>query len=227
MPSTPPTSNDRPVIPYTIFTRHERIILPYLLPSPSLCSPLPATIYFPLIPLLSAHYHVSTQAINLTITLYVVFQALSPAVFATVSDSLGRRPVFLAIFIIYAAASLGLALNESSYAALLILRALQSVGGSAVMALSYGVVADVAISAERGRMLGPMLAATNLGPCVGPVVGGWVAFKSGGFRWCFWALVIFAGLALMAIGLAMPETARSVVGNGSVPACGPWRTWWD
>ncbi|KAH0536793.1 hypothetical protein FGG08_006361 [Glutinoglossum americanum] len=227
MPPTPPTLDDRPVIPYTIFTRRERIILTYLLGFTSLASSLTATIYFPLIPLLSAHYRVSTQAINLTITLYVVFQALSPAVFATISDSLGRRPVFLAIFTIYAAASLGLALNESSYAALLILRALQSIGGSAVMAISYGVVADVAISAERGKMLGPMLAATNLGPCIGPVVGGWVAFRSGGFMWCFWALVIFAGLALMAIGFAMLETARSVVGNGSVPARGLWRTWWD
>ncbi|KAI9858592.1 MAG: hypothetical protein M1813_007397 [Trichoglossum hirsutum] len=227
MSSTPPTSNARPVIPYTVFTRQERIILTYLLGFTCLASSLTATIYFPLIPVLSAHYHVSTQAINLTITLYVVFQALSPAVFATASDSLGRRPIFLTIFAIYAGASVGLALNERSYVALLILRALQSVGGSAVTALSYSVVADVAISAERGKMLGPMLAATNLGPCIGPVVGGWVALRSGGFIWCFWALVIFAGLALMTIGWAMLETARSVVGNGSVPARGLWRTWWD
>lgn len=121
----------------------------------------------------------SAQAINLSITLYVVFQAIAPAFWAPISDTLGRRPIFLATFVIYGAASLGLALNRTSYVALLLLRALQSIGGSAVMSLAYGVAADISPHSERGRILGPMLASTNLGPCIGPVIGGGAILASG------------------------------------------------
>ncbi|KAL4910709.1 major facilitator superfamily domain-containing protein [Aspergillus multicolor] len=123
------------------------------------------------------------------------------------SDSLGRRPVFLMTFCVYAAASFGLALKKSSYAALAVLRGLQSIGGSAI--------------------LGLMLASTNLGPCVGPVVGSGAILASGDPLWCFWALLIFGGSSLMLIGWTLPETARTVVGNGAVPAKSAWQAWGD
>ncbi|KAK7966808.1 uncharacterized protein PG986_001085 [Apiospora aurea] len=188
---------------------------------------LTATIYFPLIELFSVQYASSVQGINLTITLYVVFQAVSPALFAPLSDSFGRRPVLLATFAVYGAAGLGLALNRASYAALLVLRGLQSLGGSTVLSLAYGVVADVVASAERGRMLGPLMAATNLGPCVGPLLGGVIAWETGRPDWCFWTLVVFGGTAFLLIGWTLPETNRAIVGNGRIAAQGIWRTWWD
>ncbi|KAL8861057.1 MAG: hypothetical protein Q9178_002570 [Gyalolechia marmorata] len=112
-----------PPIPYTIFTlpppRHN--LDPYLT---MLASPLTATIYLPLLPLLAAHFHVSLQAINLTLTLYIVFQALSPLLFAIASDIFGRRPIYLITFFVYTLSSLGLALNRTGYPGLLVLRAL-------------------------------------------------------------------------------------------------------
>lgn len=146
-----------------------------------------------------------------------------PATAGPPSDALGRRPVLLLSFTLYALASLGLALNVASYGLLLALRALQSFGASAVLAVAYGVVADVCTPAERGGMLGAVMAASNLGPCVGPVVGGLVAHASGGFAWVFWLLVVFGGISLLVIGLWLPETARRVVGDGSAPA----RRWWQ
>ncbi|MCJ1468277.1 hypothetical protein MMC07_006905 [Pseudocyphellaria aurata] len=223
----PPTPTPPPSpIPYTTFTVREKRLIASLLGFTSLASPLTATIYLPIIPLLSAHFHASTQAINLTITLYIIFQALSPAVFATLSDTLGRRPIFLITLTLYFLASLGLSLNKQSYAALLVLRALQSLGASAILAVGYGVIADVCVPAERGKMQGIFLAAGNLGPCIGPVIGGWVALRSGSLEWVFWCLVIFGGVALTAIGWIFPETGRNVVGNGSMEAQGWRKTWW-
>lgn len=213
--------------PYTVFTINQRRYLVYLLGYLTLASSLTATIYLPLISLLSVQYNVSIQAINLTVTLYVVCQAISPAFFAPISDSFGRRPVFLLTFCIYSAVSLGLAFNTTSYVALILLRGLQSISGSAVMSLAYGVVADISRHSERGKLLGPMLASTNLGPCIGPVIGGGAILASGDSRWCFWTLVIFGFSSVMLIGWTMPETARTVVGNGAVPPRGIWRTWWE
>ena len=208
---------------YTTFTPKEKRFLTLLLGLTTITSPLTATIYFPLLPLLSTHYHASAQAINLTITIYIIFQALSPAIFATLSDSLGRRIVYLLTLTLYALSNLGLALEHNSYAALVVLRAFQSLGASAAFAISYGVVADVCVPAERGKMVGPVSMALNLGTCVGPVVGGWVAFKSGDYNWVFWFLVIIGTVLLVAVGALLPETARNVVGNGSIRA----RRWWE
>lgn len=47
-----------------------------------LVSPLTATIYLPLLPLLATHFEVSGQAINLTTTLYIISQARPPAIFS-------------------------------------------------------------------------------------------------------------------------------------------------
>ena len=219
-PGPPPAEQ-----PYTTWTVPQRRLLVALLGSVALASSLTASIYFPLIDLLATRYSVSTQSINLTITLFFVFQGISPSFWSPLSDSLGRRPVYLTTFTVYTLASLGLSIVDRSYAALLVLRGLQSVGGSAVISLAYAVVADVTVHSERGRFLGPMLMATNVGPCIGPVIGGGAALASGDPRWCFRALCIFGASALLLIGLAMPETCRSIVGNGAVPAQGLWRTW--
>lgn len=201
--------------PYTIFRRGDKQLLTLLLGLATVTSPLTATIYFPLLPLLERHFVTSAQAIHWTITLYVIFQAISPAVFAPLSDSFGRRPVYLLTLSLYVLANLGLSLNKHSYGVLLGLRAVQSLGASAAFAVSYGVVADVCVPSERGSMLGPVSMALNLGACVGPVVGGWVAYKSGGYEWVFWALVIVGVTLLSSVLILLPETARSLVGNAS------------
>ncbi|TVY68622.1 Itaconate transport protein [Lachnellula suecica] len=215
-----------PPLPYTMFTRPQKRGIGFVLTLTMIASPLTATIYLPLLPLLSAHFHVSEQSINLTITVYIIFQAIAPLLFATASDTVGRRPIYLATYALYTVASLGLALNRSSYPALLILRALQSLGASAVLAVAYGVVADVCVPAERGAMQGPMMGAANLAVCIGPIIGGWVALGSGGYEWVFWALVMFGGSVFALVGFFLPETARVVVGNGSISPKKWRRTWW-
>lgn len=212
---------------YSVFSDHDRTYLTYLLGFVIILSTLTATIYFPLIPLLSNQFSVSIQSINLTVTIYAVFQGISPPLFASLADSHGRRPVFLTLITIYALATLGLALNRQSYAALLVLRALQSIGGSATPAIAYGIAADVSVVAERGRMLGPMLAVCNGISAVGPVIGGAVAQSTGAYTWVFVALLAVAMACLFLVGFTLPETARGVVGNGSVPARGLSRTWWS
>lgn len=216
-----------PSSPYTLFTPSHRRLIVVILILTMLASPLTATIYLPLLPLLAAHFHVSLQAINLTLTLYIVFQAISPLLFATASDSFGRRPIYLITFSVYTLANLGLVLNRTSYAGLLVLRAMQSLGASAVLAISYGVIADLCVPSERGAMQGPAMGAANLAVCVGPVVGGWVALGSGSYQWVFWCLVIYGGVVVVVVGFGLPETARNVVGNGEKKARWWGRTWWS
>lgn len=144
-------------------------------------SSLTATIYLPLLPLLRTHFSTSAQAANLTI--YIVFQVISPVIFGPLSDTYGRRPIFLIVLGIYAVSNIGLAVNERSFAALSTLRALQSLGASATYSIAFG--ADVCLPRDRGRMLGSIGMALNLGTCVGPVIGDCVAYFSGSYNWAF------------------------------------------
>lgn len=51
-------------------------------------------------------------------------------------------------------------------------------------------------------------------PSLGPLLGGVLAFRAG---WVFWFLTITSAAVLLAMVLILPETARTVVGNGSIP----------
>ena len=181
-------------------------------------SPTSANIYFPALNPLKEDLGVSTTLINLTLTSYMIFQGLAPTVFGDLADMAGRRPAYILAFTVYLGANIGLAL-QNSYAALFILRCMQSTGSSGAIALGYGVVADISTSSERGKYMGIVGAGTMMGPALGPVIGGILA-QFLGWRSIFWFLVIVAGAFLIPFTLTVPETGRNVVGNGSVPPQG-------
>ncbi|KAI0967867.1 major facilitator superfamily domain-containing protein [Xylaria arbuscula] len=219
--SSEPTSSPKRELqrkPYSSISRSRLRQFQLLLGFATITSPLTATIYFPLLPLLREHFTTSAQAINLTLTIYIIFQGISPVIFGPLSDYYGRRPLFLMTLLLYVVGNVGLSLNQGSYAALLVLRAVQSLGASAAYAISFGVVADLCPPSERGRMLGPISMALNLGACVGPVAGGAVAYKSQSYTWVFYSLIIVGVVLLVAVGLFLPETARSLVGDGGEPS---------
>ena len=116
-------------------------------------SPLSANIYFPALNSLAADLQVSNELINLSLTSYMIFQGLAPTIFGDLADMTGRRPTYILGFMIYIGANVGLAL-QNNYAALLVLRCLQSSGSSGTVALGNGVVADIASSGERGKFMG-------------------------------------------------------------------------
>lgn len=217
--SIPATSMPPPSIkPYSVFTHAQRRILTAILGLASIASPLSANVYLPLLPVLRTSYHVSEQAVNLTITLYVVVSALAPALFAPTADTHGRRPVALASYAVFTIASLALGLNDHvsrNYVALILLRALSAFGAAACASITYGVVSDVCIPAERGTMVGPAVSAANVGTVLGPVVGGLIAWATGGAEWVFLLLAIFGAVNLTMMVFLLPETARMVVGDGS------------
>ncbi|CAG8970808.1 hypothetical protein HYALB_00001595 [Hymenoscyphus albidus] len=191
-------------------------------------SPTSANIYFPALNSLKVDLNVDTKLINLTLTFYMIFQGLAPTIFGDLADMAGRRPAYILAFVIYMGANIGLALQDS-YAALFVLRCLQSTGSSGAIALGYGVVADISSSAERGKYMGIVGAGTMMGPALGPVIGGLLA-QFLGWRSIFWFLVIVSGCFLIPFILTVPETGRNVVGNGSIPPQG-WNMtvleWWN
>jgi len=131
------------------------------------------------------------------------------------ADRQGRRPMYIYCFIIFTAANIGLALQDS-YVALMILRMLQAAGSSGTVALANGVVGDIITSSERGTYIAFASLGGMLGPILSPILGG-VIGQYAGWHWIFWFLLIFSAVVFIPLILFMPETCRSVVDNGSIP----------
>jgi len=118
-----------PPIPYSTFTKSQKRLIVFLIAIAGMFSPLSSFIYYPAITSLSKDLHVSIELINLTITSYMVVSGIAPAFIGDLADMTGRRWVYILTLAIYCAADVGLALQRS-WVALLLLRMVQSVGSS-------------------------------------------------------------------------------------------------
>ncbi|EDU50639.1 conserved hypothetical protein [Pyrenophora tritici-repentis Pt-1C-BFP] len=204
--------------PYSVFSKGMKTWIIFLVSISSLISPFGASMFLPALNVLSDVLHITPSQVNISITTYMIAQAIAPAFLGTLSDNSGRRLTFIICFVIYSIGNIGLAL-QTNYTALLILRMLQAVGGTAAIALTMAVVADISTSAERGTYMGYAQAGILMGPAFGPAIGGLLA-QYLGWRSIFWFLAIFSGVLLVLFVFLFPETCRKVVGNGSIPPQG-------
>ncbi|PWI64188.1 hypothetical protein PCL_12051 [Purpureocillium lilacinum] len=217
--------------PYSVFTRRQHVLVLCLASYAASFSPLSSFIFFPAIDDLSQALQVPVGRINLTITSYMIVAGLAPALLGDLADKIGRRPVYLFMMSVYCVANVGLAL-QNNWTALFLLRMLQSCGSAATIAVGYGVVSDIAPPSKRGTFVSGLVLGVeanlegqrpNITTAVGPILGGALASYLG-WRWIFWFLAISSGACLLLIALLLPETARSIVGDGSGKVSGFRRT---
>jgi multidrug resistance protein len=220
--------------PHSIFPKWQRGTFVYIASIAAFASPVSSSIYYPAMLILAKDLNTSLTNISLTITTFMVsytlsniphherltplpqiFQGIAPTIVGGLSDRIGRRPAYLLAFTIYVAANIGLAL-QTSFVALIILRCLQSCGSSGPVALSSAVVSDVATRQERGSYIGYSALGSSMGPALGPLIGGLLTHFLG-WRAIFWFLAIYGGVMLLVFLIFIPETCRNVVGNGSIP----------
>ncbi|KAI9644092.1 hypothetical protein NHQ30_007444 [Ciborinia camelliae] len=218
-------------VPYTSFSPWEKRFLILIATVASFFSPFTTQIYFPAINTIAKDLHVTNSQVNLTVTTYMVsppfslhptshmesqiLQAIAPAFIGGFSDTAGRRPAYIICFTIYIISNIALAF-QNNYVALLILRMVQSAGGSGTVALANAVVADIATSAERGLYIGYSSMMASLAPAVGPILGGIISQYTS-WKWIFGFLAIFSTAFFIPLLLFMPETCRKIVGDGSIP----------
>ncbi|KAK1994870.1 major facilitator superfamily transporter [Colletotrichum falcatum] len=199
--------------PYSIFDTRQKWLIISVVSTAATFSGFASNIYFPALPTIADDLGVSVELVSLTVTSYLVFQGLAPSFWGPVSDVKGRRAAYGCTFAVFLAACVGLA-ETRTYAALVALRCLQSAGSASTIAIGSGVVGDITTREERGGYMGVFQAGLLVPVAVGPVIGGALA-GSLGWRSIFWFLAVYCGAFLAFLILLLPETLRSVVGNGS------------
>ncbi|KAL4747821.1 hypothetical protein BDW72DRAFT_196389 [Aspergillus terricola var. indicus] len=207
--------------PYCVTSTHEKIFIISLTSIAMVITMIATNIVLPVLPILQAEYGVTTTQMNLLVTVFSLVQGITPALMSSLSDLQGRRIAWMFTLALYTAANIGLAAQDS-YIALIVLRCLQSLGSSCAIPFGFAVAADISSPAERGRYIGPLQGSVMGAFAFGPVIGGLLE-PSFGWRSIFWFLAISSGAALLAYLFIIPESARSIVGNGSIEPAGWWR----
>ncbi|KAF3799337.1 Itaconate transport protein [Colletotrichum gloeosporioides] len=216
--STPRPSPDPP---YHVFSKNEKWMVIVIIGAAGLFSGLSSNIYFPSLDAIAQDLKVSLNMVSLTITSYLIIQGISPLLWGSISDVLGRRPIYIASFAVYIVANIALSFSPS-FAILLVFRGLQAAGSASTVSIGNGVIQDISPSSERGGFISFYQAIRNFSIAVGPVLGGLLS-NYFGFRSIFVFLLIISTITLAVIITFLPETMRSIAGNGSIRLDGMYR----
>ncbi|KAM5544315.1 hypothetical protein V8D89_001975 [Ganoderma adspersum] len=159
---------------------------------------------------LMEHFHLGREVATLTIALFVAGYCVGPLVWGPLSEQVGRKPVFIACFIVYTLFQVGNALSPNT-AAMLVFRFLGGTFAAAPLANSGAVISDIWDADTRGKAMGAFTLAPLAGPTLGPIISGFMNVAGVSWRWIFWLQAIFAGSCLVAIIFIIPETYAPVI----------------
>ncbi|KAF9463757.1 MFS polyamine transporter [Collybia nuda] len=153
-------------------------------------------------------FNTSQEIVNLTVTCFVMGFGIGPLIFAPLSEVVGRKPMYCISIFLYFIFTLPSALAPNA-ATLVVSRMIAGLAASAPMCNVGGSIADIWKIEERGIPMAVFSGTLFMGPCVGPLVGGWIGMRAG-WRWIYWVLFIFVGVSFI-LTLFIPETLAPVL----------------
>jgi EmrB/QacA subfamily drug resistance transporter len=139
-------------------------------------------------------------------TAYLLAATVMVPIYGKLSDIYGRRVFFLGGMLVFL---LGSALSGASQnmTELIAFRALQGLGGGAIMPIVQAIIGDVFPPAERGKWQGLTIGIWGLATIVGPPFGGWIT-DSWTWRWVFYVNLPLGAAAILVAALALPRLSQ-------------------
>lgn len=200
--------------PFTILHESDKYLLVFILGFAGIWSTMSSSIYFPAIPTISRDFNVSTELSNITVVVYLIFQAIGPVLIAPVSDYFGRRPLIIACLICYCSVCIAIS-QINTYWLMVFLRCLQAISIAPVISINSGIVSDICGRDKRGFYVSLVTGLVIVGQGFGALIGAAIMSRFG-WRGIFVALAIGSGVMIPLVFIFVPETNRRIVGNLSV-----------
>ncbi|KUI20955.1 MFS transporter [Mycobacterium lehmannii] len=141
------------------------------------------------------------------VTSYLLASTIVTAVVGKLGDLFGRKAVFGAAVLFFLAGSV-LCGMAGSMTMLVASRALQGVGGGAIMVTAMALIGEVIPLRDRGRYQGALGAVFGVTTVIGPLLGGFFTDHLT-WRWAFWINVPVALVVLAVAAVAIPPLAKS------------------
>ncbi|KAK3192642.1 hypothetical protein K4F52_001441 [Lecanicillium sp. MT-2017a] len=157
----------------------------------------------------AAAFGVSPEVAVLPLSLYNLGLAFGPLVGAPLSETYGRKAVFLLTAPTFMLFTLGAGFSKS-VASLVVCRFFAGMFGAPLINNAPATMLDFTPGLYRGTTLGVYYTIPSFGASLGPLMGGFIVQRSGGWRWTQWAAIIFA-LAFYVPMLFTPETYKKII----------------
>lgn len=146
---------------------------------------LDIAIVAPALPSIQKFFGIGDRILTWTFTIYVLFNLIGTPLMAKLSDTFGRRSIYVLDVSLFALGSLVVALSpQNLFAMLLIGRALQGFGAGGIFPVASAVIGDTFPPEKRGGALGLIGAVFGLAFLVGPILGG-IILTVTGWQWLF------------------------------------------
>jgi EmrB/QacA subfamily drug resistance transporter len=142
-----------------------------------------------------------------TISIYMVAVTSVMPLMGNLSDTFGRKRVYMVSLFLFTASSLACGLAPNIYS-LVAFRFLQGVGGASFLPTAAGIVSDQ-FPESRERAIGLFSSIFSIGGIVGPNLGGWIVSRYS-WRYIFYInLPIGVGLLVLIMILLEDPKTRS------------------
>ncbi len=151
------------------------------------------------LPAIGRDFSASAMQLGLVETAYVLSASIFLLAMGRMGDIYGRRRVFQYGIVIFTIVG-GLLSQAWSIESMIVMRFLQGMGGSMVMATTFAIVVSVFPPQERGKALGIAVASVYAGISCGPFFGG-ILVSAFGWRSIFY-LAVPLGIITFAITCA-------------------------
>ncbi len=148
------------------------------------------------------------EHISWVFTAYMLASTITVPIYGRLSDLYGRKEFFLASIVIFLAGSAlcGVAQDMNQ---LIVFRAIQGIGGGALMTNCFAIIADLFTPVERGTWQGFMGAVFGLSSIIGPFLGGFLTDQVS-WRWVFYLNMPLGGVVFFVLLFFMPSIQSSI-----------------
>ncbi|MCL1983259.1 MAG: MFS transporter [Clostridiales bacterium] len=159
------------------------------------------------IPAMGRDFNVSASMIGWVVTSYMLTVAALSVPFGRLADVTRKKKVFLPGLLIFSVSSLSSAFMWD-FTGMIVLRALQGVGGAMIFCTNTAILISAFPGSERGKVLGYSVASTYIGLSAGPVVGGLMNHYFG-WRSIFLLTFVISGMVFYTALRKLPEGGAS------------------
>lgn len=137
-------------------------------------------------PNIAAQFGLDASGVSWVVTIFFIVFGIGMVIFGKLSDIYSVKRLITVGIVLYSVGSVIGFVFQGAYPAVIVSRAIQGAGGSAIPALIFVMVAKYFTARERGKLFGLITSTASFAVGIGPVLGGYIA---GSFHWAYLFLI--------------------------------------
>ena len=136
-------------------------------------------------------------------TSYMLWSTIAIGLFGKISDTHGRKPIFLGAIIVFLVGSALCGLSQDMVQ-LIIFRGVQGIGGGILISIGFAILGDLFPPRQRGKYAGMLSSMFGIASLIGPMLGGLIS-DNFSWRWVFYVNLPLGLIAILLVLLHLPN----------------------